>query len=598
MTDMDTDAKNLILVKSVEELFRALRLALPLVLPIPILMAWMLLGSVDHATLIGWLIAVLTSNLCRYAIARYHLSVPRSANQSRRNARALFGANTVDGLIWGSAAFLFFVPDSVSVQVLVYTLIVGLAAGSTMAMAYWPPALYAFALPAVGLAALRMGLEPEPANQALALLLCLFLAILFGTLHLAHRSARRSIELQFVNQALIVQLEQQKEAAEQASLAKSQFLAAASHDLRQPLHALELFAAVLTEKTRGTDNEPLLANVNRSLAALSGLFQSLLDVSRLDAGVIIPIVRDFDLGELFRTLIAENAPLAAAKGLEISGVANSIRTHSDPALVERVLRNLLSNAIRYTPSGSVRLEAVNHGEQITIAVTDTGPGIPVDQQQEVFEEFVQLHNPERDRERGLGLGLAIVRRLATLLDTRIALDSAPGAGSTFSFTLPAARHPESTAQDRRIQELSRTSAHQLTGRIILVIEDERAIRDAMRTLLDRWGCTILLAEDIPQALSAVDASPALPDLVIADYRLRARVTGAEAIQAVENHLGTRLPGVIITGDTAPERIREAHAAGHALLHKPVQAAKLRALLTHLTRSDVILSRTTEGENPA
>ncbi|MCB1684863.1 MAG: hypothetical protein KDI31_10265, partial [Pseudomonadales bacterium] len=216
--------------RSVEELFRALRMALPLVAAIPEVLAVMLWSSVDHQTLVLWLAAVLLSNLGRYLLSRHHLRLPRSESRSRTHVHLLFVANAIDGCLWGSAAFLFFVADSISVQVLVYTLIVGLAAGSIMAMAYWPAALYAFAVPAVGLAALRMALAGEPASHALAILLLLFLAILFATLHLAHRSARGSIELQFANRELIEQLKLQKEAAEQANLAKSKFLAAASHD--------------------------------------------------------------------------------------------------------------------------------------------------------------------------------------------------------------------------------------------------------------------------------------------------------------------------------------------------------------------------------
>jgi two-component system, sensor histidine kinase len=256
---------------------------------------------------------------------------------------------------------------------------------------------------------------------------------------------------------------------------------------------------------------------------------------------------------------------------------------TDPVLLETILRNLLVNAIRYTERGHVTISCEASDIEARVSIEDTGPGIPADQQSEVFREFHQLHNPERDSENGLGLGLAIVDRLARLLDHRIELRSAPGEGSRFSLVMPLA--PEGAmAEEGRPKENQNARGMELSGLKVLVIDDQQAGREGMKALLQRWGCKVRLADSEDSALEAVRAEPYLPELVIADYRLRNERTGAMAIARLRTEVGFELPALVVTGDTSPERLREARSSGAELIHKPVPLGRLAAYLRSVRRA--------------
>jgi CheY-like chemotaxis protein len=319
--------------------------------------------------------------------------------------------------------------------------------------------------------------------------------------------------------------------------------------------------------------------VQRCTTALESLLQTLLDISKIDAGVIEPHPEHFRLAPLLERLGAEFAPQAQAAGLELSVHCPDATVQTDPALVERILRNLIGNAIRYTPDGGIDIGARATGAGITVEVSDTGIGIPADQQERVFEEFVQLGNPERDRTKGLGLGLAIVRRLAGLLQLPITLVSEPGKGSTFALSLPPGN------PDEAVDRVPGTEAapNSLAGRLVAVIDDEADVRSGMHKLLEGWGCRVFAGEDASTVIARLTAERIVPEVVLADYRLRGNTTGVQAIQALRDHFGIDIPAAIVTGDTAPERLAEARSSGHLLLHKPLRPAKLRVLLQNLGR---------------
>ena len=371
-----------------------------------------------------------------------------------------------------------------------------------------------------------------------------------------------------------------KLSAEEANAAKSRFLAAASHDLRQPLHALGMFADVLEERARDTDMLNLVEKIQHCATALESQFESLLDISKMDAGIIEAKIVHFPIAPLVQRLHAEYAPQAKAKGLQISNQCGELVVKSDPGLVERIIRNLVANAIRYTDAGEIviRCTAVDAG--VEMEVHDTGIGIPEAQHERIFEEFVQVGNPERDRSKGLGLGLSIVRRLAALLGTRVELQSAPGVGSSFYLTLPAG-NPEACVNTSEMQAVSPSI---LANAMIAVVDDEGDVREGMRLMLENWGCRVMTAEDSANLLSAMDIAGATPDVLIVDFRLREGKTGIEAIRHIESHFGASIPSLIITGETAPERLNDANSVGYRLLHKPVQPAKLRALIQYLIRN--------------
>ncbi len=318
----------------------------------------------------------------------------------------------------------------------------------------------------------------------------------------------------------------------------------------------------------------IVDNINLSAQALEKLFAALLDISRLDAGVIQPQVSEFNLQELIERLKNEYALEAKQMDLTFRCPSTELVVRSDPQLLERILRNYLSNAFRYTSQGEVALSCCALGGAIRIEVADSGKGIAREKQQQIFREFHQLENPERDRTKGLGLGLAIVERLAKLLGHPIGVDSTPAQGSVFHVTVPRGDPSAVVPPQRLLAEVGTD----LSGMRVLVIDDEVDVREGMNTLLGQWGCELLLAGSEEEAVELLKQDSRAPDVVIADYRLREYKTGVQAIRRVQGECGIAMPALIITGDTAPDRLREVAASGFPLFHKPVAPAQLRAFL--------------------
>jgi len=369
-------------------------------------------------------------------------------------------------------------------------------------------------------------------------------------------------------------LRRAKEQAERANQAKSRFLAAASHDLRQPVQSLFFFATALSDQIRNHPGHTTMEAMQQALEALKRLLDGLLDISKLDAGVVEPVSTVVALQPIFDRLAAEYQPQATRKGLMLRVVATSLHIRSDPMLLERIVRNLLDNALRYTRHGRVMLGARRFGGQVRIIVCDSGIGIPPERQEEIFEEFTQIGNPERDRERGLGLGLAIVRRLCSLLGHTVSLRSVPGRGSAFAIRAPRAEAPRAVVTAPPPSGASDPERRQL----VLVIDDEVIILMGLRAMLEGWGYDVLAASAEEEAIDLLQKSGRRPDIVLADYRLRHGKTGPEALRAIHAHCNASIPSIILTGDTAPERIVEAQRSGFSILHKPVSAHHLRKVV--------------------
>ena len=369
-----------------------------------------------------------------------------------------------------------------------------------------------------------------------------------------------------------------KEEAERANRSKTNFLAAASHDLRQPAQSLTLFGALLADRLRGHPQLPLVQTLNQSVEALRALLDALLDVARLDAGIVVPDAAPFPLGELFERLRADYGARAYGKGLRLHVRPTAAWVNTDAALLERILRNLLDNALKYTGAGGVLIGCRRNGGTLRIDVVDSGVGMPADKLDEIFEEFVQLGNAERDRARGLGLGLAVVKRLSRLINLTVTVRSSPGRGTRFSVEVPMHGAARPAAAGRRLGGLD-------GGGLALLIDDEELILDSLRLVLEQWGWNVLAAPSGEEALRLLEEAEQSPDVIIADYRLRHGRTGAEAIRDVHARLGTPVPAIVLTGDTNPDRIREARRSGFAVLHKPVTLPELCAQLTEArTRS--------------
>ena len=381
--------------------------------------------------------------------------------------------------------------------------------------------------------------------------------------------------------AMTTELEAAKLTAERANLAKSKFLAAASHDLRQPAQSLALFVGLLSGRLAGTPGQAALDGIQRSVEALRQLLDGLLDVSRLEAGIIKPKVADVALGPVLAALAAEYGPRAELQDLRLRCVATSAVVRTDAQLLDRMVRNLIENALRYTKRGGIVVGCRRRGCQVSLAVCDSGIGISPDEQRRIFDEFYQIGNPERDRRKGIGLGLSIVDRLAHLLGHQVSLQSRLGRGSCFAILMPAGVAAPPERAPIIVPPPRQPCGHDL----ILVIEDEDLVRAGLGAALCAWGYDVAMAASTDEAVEAAGAAlPRRPRLLISDYRLRGGEVGTSAIEAVRRRCGTAIPGLIITGDTAPERLKEATGAGFELVHKPFSVEQLRGVVDSLVRN--------------
>jgi signal transduction histidine kinase len=386
---------------------------------------------------------------------------------------------------------------------------------------------------------------------------------------LERRVHERTEELTRLNAAL----GRAKAAADEANISKTQFVAAASHDILQPLNAARLYVTSLVERQSGSNDGRLVENLDASLEAVEEILSALLDISRLDTGALKPEFASFRMDEILRQLELEFAPLARSKGLELQFVSSSLAVRSDRRLLRRLLQNLISNAIKYTPKGRVLVGCRRRGKRLRVDVYDTGVGIPASKKKAIFKEFHRLDQGARIA-RGLGLGLSIVERIARVLDHPIDLKSVPGRGSHFFVELAQAQALPEEAQAR---DLQRVDPRQFANLVVLCIDNDPQILDGMDTLLGGWGCTVLKAADLRSAVAIIGEAKAMPHGLLVDYHLDDG-NGIEAIVQLRWRLGSELPAILITADRSPHVREDARARNVRVLHKPLKPAALRALL--------------------
>ncbi|UVM53426.1 PAS domain-containing protein [Pseudomonas sp. B21-012] len=381
------------------------------------------------------------------------------------------------------------------------------------------------------------------------------------------------------------ELSKAKQQAEQANLSKTKFLAAVSHDLLQPLNAARLFTSALLEQSSA--NPALVRNVSNSLDDVENLLGTLVDISKLDAGVIKADLASFAVSDLLDNLAAEFAHAAASAGLRMAYVPCGMSVHSDIQLLARILRNLLSNAIRYTPRGRVLLGCRRRAKALSIEVWDTGIGIAQERREEVFEEFRRGDAQRPDQDRGLGLGLAIVDKIAGILGHRLQLRSVPGKGSVFTVEVPC-----SLQAPRRLAEpdLSEPLRERLEGARIWVLDNDAAICAGMRTLLEQWGCEVVTALSEQDLARQVACNRAEADLLIADYHLDNGRNGVDAVAAINAQRPVPLAALMITANYSNELKQQVRERGHTLMHKPVRPMKLKAAISHLLGAELSAPR--------
>ncbi len=509
--------------------------------------------------------------------SRFEDSIRKGPETLRRWARNYVLSAIVGGLIWGSASWLFFESSDSETTLLLLLVLTSLSIGALPALSSYSPAFIAFSTAISVPVALRMlGLDGEFAS-AIALLTMILLALNIFYSRRLDRTISESITVDLDNRALLNDVSTARNMAESANRAKSDFLASVSHDLRQPLHAMGLFLSSLQRQLDKPKQQQTFTHIETAHDSLCRMFDALLEISRLDSGAIKPVRTHFRLQTLLDELDNNFSPLARQKNLRLDLRPCPAIVHSDQVLLFGILSNLLSNALKYTEQGEVRIDCREQDGQIVVAVRDTGCGIPATAQERIFAPYQQLDNPERDATRGLGLGLAMVKKSCRLLDIALTLQSSTGRGSTFTLTLPAGDASQLTSEPLSPPDPG------LQGLHILVIDDNTSILAGTRELLSDWGCQVSCSESAQQALAVISHQSRPVDLLICDYRLREQQTGIDAIRKIRSHVDPALPTLLMTGDTNPALHQALKEQGYYVLRKPIQAARLRSAIATLTR---------------
>jgi two-component system, sensor histidine kinase len=553
------------------------------------LIAWIYGPTAAPWKLAAWYLPTGVLWLLRWAQWRRHGRQRLDDAQALRQRLPLSALALAQAAMWGWAACLFwgeggsFEKTALLLMVFTYSL-ASVQILATQRLLFLP-FLGLVSVPTV----LRIALDTSyPEHLALAFVVTLlFLATLF--VGRTYRGALSdAVTLRLRTQELAAQLTQQmqqaqeaRRSAEAANLAKTQFFAAASHDLRQPLHAMGLFAEALRQRSHDPQVLPLVHSINESVDALEGLFAELLDITRIDSGGVEVHLARVPLGELLARIRLHFEPIAFEKGLQLTLRGAQHAAWTDAVLLERILRNLVSNAIRYTHDGGVLVACRVRGRELLLQVWDSGIGIAPEHLARVFDEFyqVQRHGVDQQHRKGLGLGLAIVQRLAALIHTRVEVRSTRGRGSVFSLRVPLGPAASSQPTGARSRQ-SPSSRVTLQGRRILVVEDEPSVREGLVVLLQGWGAQVQAFDSLAALQQGLQASGfAAPDLVIVDYRLPAGHTGVEALAAVRAASAPhRVPAIVVTGSTMGGHEEEALAQDYHLLIKPVLPNKLRAMI--------------------
>ena len=507
-------------------------------------------------------------------------SIAPFTDPAQQAARKLIACMAAMGLSWGSLGYVVLywgTPESVIYAIgIISTVSSGaLGLGAPLYRAY-----VTYLTCAIGGVMMAVALAGGPVMWPALFLTGVYYALTGMQARTADRATRRSIALKLENDRLVSQLRAEsqralaaQEAAEKADRDKSRFLAAASHDLRQPLHAMGLFLESLQRSPLNDHQLTVLGHAHAASGAAAEMLTTLLDYSRLEAGVVKVRPDAFAVQPLLTALEQEFGVQADTAGLVYRTRETSAAAFADRSLVGLVMHNFISNALRYTAKGGVLIACCTRGKRLALEVWDTGPGIPRSQWDNIFKEFHQLGNPERDRRKGLGLGLAIVQRLAREMNTSVEVLSQPGRGSVFRLWLD---RWQGALEDDTAPAPDTVS---LVGLKVLAIDDDEAVRLGMQSLLHSWGCQCITAESSADALECLE--DITPDIIITDFRLRHEETGKQVLQALRAYLGTSVPAIIMTGDTSPQRLRDAQSTSALLLHKPVSTGQLRDAMVQL-----------------
>lgn len=558
--------------------------------------AWLMAAHIDGERWWAWVGLFVVANVPSLAFwlrFRGRAEAIEAQAAAMRRCLALFTAViAARAAPWALAGV--FAPHDPMLSIATMTVVCALLTGAQSTIGTHLPSMLVFSLLAVVPNAAMLLMQESRTAEMLGIGAGVYLLMVLSSSRKLNTLLRRTAATEASFAGLLAQLrrsndaaqsareraEEARRAAEQASLDKTRFLAAASHDLRQPVHAIGLFIGALREEIRDGRARWLLDRLERAMAGLDELFDRLLDISRLDAGTVQPTMSAVAVRPLLQRLESRFSREAEERGLALRVRAGDWTVRSDAALLEDMLGNLLSNAFRYTARGGVLLAARRRGGHVVLQVWDTGAGIAERDRELVFQEFVQLGDAPRDRNKGLGLGLAIVRRLAGVLGVRVALRSRVGRGSVFELHVPLATEADLPLA-APVEPLEREA---LQGLMVLVVDDEDDVLDGMKALLGGWGCFVLAARSADDAARQLAASERFPDVVITDHRLPPSQTSETVVATVEALMPAPVPVILISGEASSALEQQALARGWRYLHKPVNPQRLRSLLAEAARA--------------
>ncbi|MDQ0586201.1 ATP-binding protein [Variovorax paradoxus] len=543
-------------------------------------------SRLDYPWLLCWLLVLAAVDLYALLAPRWTPGIPMSDSPywARKYARLVTMVSVAT-----APAPLFLVSTTDLVMTTVFTVVI-IGSWTRAVQARWPlkPAMFGYGVPMMTGLIAALVWHGSALNWFLAAFGTVNLVLTFRAGLQENRRLTESLILRFENEALAARLSEQIAATERASAEKTRFLATASHDLRQPMHAIALFGAALENALVGRPEMKNAERLMRAVDTLGASLNTMLDISRLDAGVVVPEPCALELDALFRPLNHTFSAQADQKNLQLRIRASGLWVHSDPQLLYRMLSNLVDNALKYTQQGGVTVTALARGDLVWIEVRDTGIGIAPAQLERIFEEFYQIGNPGRDRSRGLGIGLSIVQRLSHLLAHPVQVRSRPGRGTCFRLVVPTAKASLDAPADLLLQDLESPVRHRFTipdlrGRI-LMIDDESEIREAMTALLQAYSLDVVAVADEAAAVESLthpDAQARPFALLLCDYRLAEGVDGLDVGLRLRKRFQLDATLLLITGETAPERLQRVRASGVPVLFKPVSAATLLQAMAEL-----------------
>lgn len=561
----------------------------PIVVGGSIFVATIVLGVVwfnePSTTLIAWWFSFIVLAILRFThffYSRPLLTTDKkieSGTLKKLSGTALLAAG-LSGCLWGLVPLLFY--DAAKPELVIFLIIVnlGMTSGSVAGWSSYMPTYIVFALPNTIPLIVMLLLQNDTYLSLLAAMITAFLGANIGFGFQLQKSVLRSIALRSENVDLIKRLQHEIDRAEQASQEKTMFIAAASHDLRQPMNALRLFVSSLKTKNLPSDAQEPLNNIERSAKSLSDMLNAVLDISKFESGAAQPEKTNFPIQQIFSILIEEFTSMARNKGLQFKMVPSSYTVYTDPYMLERIIRNFLSNAYRYTDSGTILIGCRRHGEKIHIEVHDTGRGIDVNHSGKIFKEFFRAASiGGNGHPTGLGLGLAIVDSLSRTLDHPVHVFSHRTTGSMFSVEVPLGQ------EDACQQVFEPIAAMGLIDGELLIIDDDELSRGGLFSITSQWVQTVHVAASIKEAIAAIEDGEITPDAIISDYRLEHNDNGIKAIGAVRQVLNKTIPAALISGETGDEIYAIAEANDLPLLRKPIAPAQLRAAVMFLLKNN-------------